>query len=142
MVERHFLGAAAVAKLTAELGGTDNDRVLSMSTMKGWDFNLGEVFEVSVDRGLASEEKMLCVIGSRNPDGSGTLSVYVDQVGGGVVMRGWDDTVIQRHLVGATVEHVWTATDARQTFASLQELDHRTTGNTWGDLLKTTNPIP
>jgi len=142
-MERHWLGAAAVAKLTTELGGTDNDRVLSLSTMNGWDFTAGQVFAVAIDRGLAVEEKVLCVIGSRNADGSGTLSVLVD-VTSGHVFRGWDETTVQRHQVGAKVEHIWAATDAREVFGALRTLDAERAADdgTWRALLAPAGGYP
>jgi hypothetical protein len=147
-IERHFLGGCAVAKLTAQLDGTDSGKVLNMSTMAGWDFLHGAVFEVSVDRGLASEEKMLCTVGSRNPDGSGTLTVYTDPTSG-TVYRGYDDTPVTVHPVDAKVEHVWTATDAREALDAAHALQsapaHR--HQTWGDLftpppVQPVQPIP
>jgi hypothetical protein len=143
VIKRHFLGAVAVAKLTGELGGTDNDRVVTMSTMQGWDFNTGEVFEVSIDRGLATEEKMLCIIGSRSSDGTGTLQVYVD-TDSGHTYRAWDNTVIQRHPVGAKVEHVWSATDAREAMEVVEAVNDPAAPKplhkhgTWRDLLSST----
>jgi hypothetical protein len=138
-VERKFLGGATVAKLTANMGGTDSDRVVSMSKMTGWDFVQGEVFEVSIDRGMANEEKMLCVIGSRNPDGTGNLTVYVDPLTGHVY-RGWDDTPISPHQVDAKVEHIWSATDAREALDAAVALQaapaHRHV--TWRDLFQHT----
>jgi hypothetical protein len=141
-IERHFLGGCAVAKLTAQLDGTDSAKVLNMSTMAGWDFVHGEVFEVSVSRGLANEEKMLCTVGSRNPDGTGTLTVYTDPTGGHVY-RGWDDTPLSVHPIDAKVEHIWSATDAREALSASKALEaspaHK--HHTWGDLLPPVQPV-
>lgn len=141
-MDRVFLGGCAVAKLTADLAGTDSALVLSMSTMDGWNFVQGEVFEVSVDRGTSHEEKMLCTIGSRNPDGTGTLSVYKSPTDGHTY-RGWDDTSIKPHLTDATVEHVWTAIDARESLHAVKSLAAAPAHShgTWRSLLgPTTTP--
>jgi hypothetical protein len=111
--ERAFTGAAVIGRLTVQLGGTDSDKVLSVSNLRGWTFTPNTPFEVALNRGLAIEEKVLCVLGTMNPDGSGTLTVYTDPANGHVY-RGWDDTALNTHPVDSTVEHVWTATDARE----------------------------
>jgi hypothetical protein len=146
-MNRDYLGAAAVARLTVQLGGTDSDKVLSLSTVSGWDFSPGAIFGVSVNRGKPTEEKMLCVVGSKNiADGTGTITVYTDPADGHVY-RAWDNTAIQTHPVDATVEHVWTATDATEVKAllaeqrmALQDIHARFDG-TWRSLLPpVTNP--
>jgi hypothetical protein len=148
-LSREYLGGAAVARLTAPLGGTDADRVVSISTRAGWDFTSGALFGVSVNRGKPTEEKMICTVGSLNPDGTGTLTVYVEpsgSVNAGHVYRGWDDTTIQSHPLDATVEHVWTATDAREVHdmlmahkQALLDVNARFNG-TWRSLLPVATP--
>jgi len=145
---REYLGAAAVARLTQPLGGTDAERVLYISNIGGWDFTHDALFLVSVNRGKPTEEKVLCTMGSRDPaNGTGTLTVYVDPVGGHVY-RGFDDTAIQSHPVDATVEHVWGAIDAtevremlHQHSQKLADVDARFNG-TWRSILvpQATNP--
>lgn len=140
LMNRDYLGAAAVARLTAPLGGTDSDKVLYVSKTSGWDFVSGHLFAVSINRGKPTEEKVLCTMGSKNPDGTGTLTVYTDPADGHVY-RGWDNTAIQSHPVDATVEHVWTATDGTEVKAmleahkqSIQDVQNRLNG-TWRSLL-------
>ena len=138
-IDRKFLGGCRVAKLTAGLGGTDADRVLTVNTLAGWDFTVGEVFEVSVNRNTPGEEKMLCTIGSRSPDGSGTLTVWTEP-GTGKVHRAWDDTPISKHDVDSRVEHVFTATDAREALTAAHALEKAPAHvhGTWRDILQAT----
>jgi hypothetical protein len=144
LMNRDYTGAAAVARLTSPLGGTDSDQSLALSTTSGWDFPLDSIFAVSVNRGKPTEEKMLCWKVTKNADGTGTLAVYVDPADGHVY-RKWDGTAIQSHPVDATVEHVWTATDATEVKAlleahkqSIQGIQNRLNG-TWRSLLP---PVP
>ena len=134
-IDRKFLGGCRVAKLTVGLGGTDADRVLTVNTLAGWDFTVGEIFEVSVNRNTPGEEKMLCTVGSRNADGSGTLTVFTDKVG--KTYRAWDDTFISKHDVDSRVEHVFTATDAREALTAAHALEAAPAHvhGTWRDLL-------
>lgn len=119
-IPRAYKGAAIIGKLTEPLGGTPTDRVLKVSNLSGWDFANGEVFCVALGRGTASEEKMLCTLSSRDATtGAGVLAVYVD--GSQHAYRGWDDSAIQQHDVDTTVEHVWSATDAREAMALFQQ---------------------
>jgi hypothetical protein len=61
-------------------------------------------FYVCIDRGLASEEKILCSSRSGN-----NLTVFSNGLTTG---RGADGTSITAHSNNAAVEHVFTATDA------------------------------
>ena len=61
-------------------------------------------FYVVVNRGLATEEKILCVSRTVN-----TLTVYDDGI---TIGRGADGTSIQAHTINSVIEHVFTATDA------------------------------
>jgi hypothetical protein len=57
-----------------------------------------------IDRGQVTEEKILCVSRTSN-----TITVYNTGLTNG---RGNDGTSVVAHTIGATVEHVFTATDA------------------------------
>jgi hypothetical protein len=148
-MNRNYAGAAAVARLTAPLGGTDSDQTLSLSTVSGWTFPDGALFAVSVNRGKPTEEKILCWKVTKNADDTGSIAVYVVPSGEpdqGKVLRGWDDTTIQSHPLDATVEHVWTATDAREVHdmlmahkQALLDVNARFNG-TWRSLLPVATP--
>lgn len=112
-IPRAYKGAAVIGKLTEQLGGTPADRVLKVSNLSGWDFAPTDIFAVALGRGTATEEKVLCTLSSKDTTtGAGVLAVYVDA--NSHAYRGWDDSPIQQHDVDTTVEHVWTATDARE----------------------------
>ena len=105
MARREYAGAAQKAYLTSSLGGTTGDLSISCDNLANWPTGAsGNPFFIVIDRGLASEEKILCSTRSGN-----TLAVYNV---GGVVGRGQDGTTITAHSNNAAVEHVFTATDA------------------------------
>lgn len=105
MARREYAGAAQKAYLTTALGGTTGDLTISCDSLDNWPTgSSGNPFFICIDRGLASEEKILCSSRSGN-----TLTVYNV---GGVTGRGQDGTTITAHSNNAAVEHVFTATDA------------------------------
>lgn len=105
MARREYAGAAQKAYLTTALGGTTGDLSIVCDNLTNWPTgNAGFPFFIVIDRGLASEEKILC--STRSGD---TLAVYNV---GGVVGRGQDGTTVTAHSNNAAVEHVFTATDA------------------------------
>ena len=105
MTRREYKGSAQPAILTAALAGTTTALTLTCSDLTGWPTGAGaRPFYIVVDRGLATEEKMLCSSRSGN-----VLTVFDDGVSNG---RAADGTAITAHSVNATVEHVFTATDA------------------------------
>lgn len=106
-MRREYRGYAQATQLTTQLGGSTSDLTIQCSGLSGntaWPTGSGGPFYIIIDRGKASEEKILCV--SRS---GGTINVYNS---GGVNGRASDGTPISAHSVNATVEHVFTATDA------------------------------
>ena len=87
-IQKDFAGGAAATALTSSI----NNAALSFAVGDGSSYPTGPTpFVIVVDRGLATEEKML--IGSR---ASNTLTV---------TERGYDGTTAQSHASGAIVEH-------------------------------------
>lgn len=103
-MRRQYAGGAKPAYLTANLGGTTGDLTISCDNLDNWPTGSVGPFFVVIDRGLAAEEKILCVSRSTN-----TLTVYNT---GGVNGRGADGTTPIAHSSNAEIEHVFTATDA------------------------------
>lgn len=104
-MRRSYEGAAQAAVLTSALGGSTADLTIYCDDLTNWPTGTGSrPFYVCIDRGKATEEKILCATRSSN-----TLSVYNS---GGVNGRAADDTSITSHAINATIEHVFTATDA------------------------------
>lgn len=105
MARREYKGGAQTAYLTTALGGSTGDLTIECDDLSNWPTGTGsKPFYIVIDRGLASEEKILCE--SRSGD---TITVFDDGITNG---RGADDTTITSHSNNAAVEHVFTATDA------------------------------
>ena len=113
---RSYAGGAPVATISAPMGSTDTSFTISPTT--GWTSADGHAlgtdgpFVIDIDRGLASEEKILCT--SINL-GTGLVQVYNT---GGFLGRGYDQTSATTHtpsagspLAGAC-QVVWTAVEA------------------------------
>ena len=136
-MRREYVGGAQSARLTAGLGGTTLDLTISCNDLTNWPTGTGGTpFYVVIDRGTASEEKILCASRSGN-----TLTVYDDGI---TVGRGADDTSITAHSSNAVIEHVFTATDADEANAHINvghpQIFYQTTaptlpaaGNLWVD---------
>lgn len=103
-MRREYAGAAQAAKLTTALGGSTSDLTIVCDDLTNWPTGLIGPFYIVIDRGTASEEKILCSSRSGN-----TMTVYNDGLTNG---RAADDTSISSHSLNANVEHVFTATDA------------------------------
>lgn len=103
-MRRQYAGAAFASVLTAELAASAGALTISCDNLTNWPDGTVGPFYVVIDRGLATEEKILCVTRTSN-----TLNVYDDGVTSG---RGADGTSIQAHTINAVIEHVFTATDA------------------------------
>lgn len=112
-MRRQYAGAAYASVLTAELAASAGALSISCDDLTNWPDGSVGPFYVVVDRGLATEEKILCVSRSSN-----TLTVYDDGVTNG---RGADGTSISAHSVNATIEHVFTATDADEANAHVND---------------------
>jgi len=105
VARREYKGGAQTAYLTTALGGSTGDLTIECDDLSNWPTGTGsKPFYIVIDRGLASEEKILCE--SRSGD---TITVFDDGITNG---RGADDTTITSHSNNAAVEHVFTATDA------------------------------
>lgn len=104
-MRREYKGAASPSYLTLSLGNSTADLTINCADLTNWPTGTGgKPFYVVIDRGTASEEKILCTSRSGN-----TLTVYDDGITNG---RGADDTSIVAHSSNAEIEHVFTATDA------------------------------
>lgn len=103
-MRRQYAGAAFASVLTAELAASAGALTIYCDDLTNWPDGTVGPFYVVVDRGLATEEKILCESRTAN-----ILTVYDDGV---TVGRGSDGTSIQAHTINAVIEHVFTATDA------------------------------
>lgn len=114
IARRDIAGGAVATTLTGSINSTDLAIPLAAST--GWPSGtLGE-FYVVIDRGLATEEKVLCA--SRTG-----LNITVASTG----KRGVDGTAAQSHASGAAIEHCGTAADldeANKHIADVTRDDH------------------
>lgn len=113
-MRREYVGGAQAARLTTVLGGTTGDLAIYCNDLTNWPTGVaGRPFYVVIDRGTISEEKILCSSRSSN-----TLTVYNDGITTG---RGADDTSITSHSINAVIEHVFTATDADEANAHVND---------------------
>lgn len=103
-MRREYKGGAQAASLTTGLGGSTADLTIICDDLSNWPTGVSYPFYIVIDRGTASEEKILCSSRTGN-----VISVYNV---GGTVGRGADDTSITSHNANAVVEHIFTATDA------------------------------
>lgn len=104
-------GNARKAKITADITGTD--LTIPADDLSGWaDGSIGPFWAV-LNKDTVSEEKVLLASRSNN-----TLTVYSDVGGNG---RGKDGTTAQAHQAGTTIEHIWTATEADEANAHVNE---------------------
>jgi hypothetical protein len=104
VMRRQYAGGAKPTTLSSPLGGSPADLIIS-----GTDFSnypTGDVgpFFIVIDRGFVAEEKILCLSRSGN-----TITVFNTGLDNG---RGADGTTVLAHSIGATVEHIYSATDA------------------------------
>ena len=106
-MRRSYKGAAQAAQLTTLLGGSTANVTIYCDDLTNWPTGTGsQPFYVVIDRGKASEEKILCASRSGN-----IITVYDDGITKG---RAADDTSITSHTASAIIEHVFTATDANE----------------------------
>lgn len=117
-------GAARKALLTVGLGDGTGDLVITCDNLAGWPTGSDGLrpFFACLDRGTLSEEKVLVT--------SRTGNVLTVLAGG----RGADDTARQSHEIGATIEHIFTATEADQANAHIEATHdiHGITGDAVG----------
>jgi hypothetical protein len=113
-MRREYVGGAQAARLTATLNGTTASLTISCNNLTNWPTGANnKPFYVVINRGTASEEKILCASRSGN-----TLTVYDDGVLNG---RGADDTSVTSHSNNSVIEHVFTATDADEANAHIND---------------------
>lgn len=113
-MRREYQGAAQSAYLTVSLGGTTGDLTIYCDDLSNWPTGVsGRPFYVVIDRNTAAEEKILCASRAGN-----VISVYNS---GAVNGRGADDTSITAHSNNAVIEHVFTATDADEANAHVND---------------------
>jgi len=103
-MRREYSGGAQPAQLTAVLGGSTADLSITCDDLTNYPDGSVGPFYIVIDRGLVSEEKILCASRSGN-----VITVYNTGLTNG---RGADGTSVLSHSIGAGVEHVFTATDA------------------------------
>ena len=104
-MRRSYEGAAQAAQLTSALGGSTANLTIYCDDLTNWPTGAGsQPFFVVIDRGKATEEKILCASRASN-----VLTVYNSGLVNG---RAADDTSITAHSSNAVIEHVFTATDA------------------------------
>lgn len=103
-MRRSYAGGAKPAYLTTALGGTTAELTIECDDLSNYPTGAAGPFYIVIDRGLVSEEKILCSSRSSN-----TITVYESGLTTG---RGADGTTVLAHAIGAEVEHVFTATDA------------------------------
>ena len=121
-MRREYVGGAQAARLTTSLGDSPGDLTISCNNLTNWPTGTGgRPFYVVIDRGLSSEEKILCESRSGN-----TLTVFDDGISIG---RGADDTSITAHASNAVIEHVFTATDADEANAVYTEITSASDGS-------------
>lgn len=97
-LRREYKGNAAKTTLSADI--TASSTTIGIVSGTNWPTGATGNFFIIIDRGLSSEEKVLCSARSGN-----TLTVASSG-------RGADDTSATAHLSGANVEHGMTKTDA------------------------------
>lgn len=113
-MRREYQGAAQSARLTVSLGGTTGDLTIYCDDLSNWPTGVSSrPFYVVIDRDTAAEEKILCASRSGN-----VITVYNT---GGSNGRGADDTSITAHANNAVIEHVFTATDADEANAHVND---------------------
>jgi hypothetical protein len=95
---REYKGAAAATSLSSGMSNADTTFVLVANT--NWPTGAVGNFIVTINRGFADEEKILC-------SGQAARTVTVATSG-----RGFDGTTAQLHAAGATVECTLSAFDA------------------------------
>jgi hypothetical protein len=113
-MRREYRGGARRAQLSAPLGGSTADLTVTCDNLDNWPTGAnGRPFFIVIGRNTPTEEKILCSSRTNN-----VITVYNVGLSNG---RGADDTVIIAHTVGEPVEHVFTATDANEANAYIND---------------------
>jgi hypothetical protein len=127
VMRRQYAGGAKPTTLSAPLGGSTADLIISGNDFSNYPTGGVGPFFIVIDRGFAAEEKILCLSRSGN-----TITVFNTGLSNG---RGADGTTVLAHSTGASVEHVFTATDADEA-----NLHVNTTGNPHGTIVNYYQP--
>lgn len=98
MVLRDYSGGARAAYLAADIG--QGDLLIDTTGLYGWPDGTPGPFFAVINRQRPNEEKILCEFINGNEIT--------------VLSRGADDTVAQNHDKNSIIEHIITATDARE----------------------------
>lgn len=105
-MRRQYSGGAQPAKLTADLGASTANVTIYCDDLTNWPNGSVGPFYVVIDREKNNEEKILCSSRSGN-----ILTVFDNGVLNG---RAADGTSITAHTANASIEHIFTATDANE----------------------------
>ena len=97
-VRKEFVGGAPAETISGSI--TDVQTTLTMGGVTGWPTATTNPFVAVIDRGLATEEKILVASTSGTAYSS--------------ITRGYDDTLGQAHSSGAAIEHVIDASTVDQ----------------------------
>jgi len=125
-MRRSYAGNAKPALLTVILNGTTAALTITCDDLTNYPTGANGPFFVVVDRGQVTEEKILCASRTGN-----VLTVYDTGLVNG---RGADQTTVAPHLVGAELEHIFTATDADEANSHVNSASnvHSVTGSVVG----------
>ncbi len=117
MAVREYKGSARSTYSTVALTGSD--MLIQTEGLTGWpDGQTGPFFAV-INRQKSNEEKVLC----ESQNGSDLI----------ILQRGADETAPQNHAVGSVVEHVITATDAREANLHVNDTNAHVQSGSSGD---------
>jgi len=131
VVRNEHKGSARSAVLTTALGNSTADRTIYCDDLTGWPTGASSrPFYATIDRGTATEERILCSARAAN-----VLTVFDDGVTNG---RAVDDTTIANHAINATIEHTGTAKETDDANAHILETT-TAHGLTLADVITTTN---
>ena len=125
-MRRSYAGNAKPALLTVILNGTTAALTITCDDLTNYPTGANGPFFVVIDRGQVTEEKILCASRTGN-----VLTVYDTGLVNG---RGADQTTVAPHLVGAELEHIFTATDADEANSHVNSASnvHSVTGSVVG----------
>lgn len=101
-VARSHKGSAKPSTLAAGISNTATSFALASGGGTGYPDGSGGVFVVTIDAGVAAEEKILC--SARSGD------AFTVAASG----RGYDDTVATAHVQNASVRHTFSAVEAQE----------------------------
>ncbi len=124
MALRDYRGSARSTYTTVALG--PNDMLIQTEGLTGWPDGDPGPFFVVINRQKSNEEKILCV----SHNGTDLVVVPLEDGASG---RGADETAPQNHAVGSVVEHIITATDAREANLHVNDTNAHVQSGSSGD---------